>query len=343
MDVVVIGLNSERLLGDCLASVAASGDAGFVADVYYADGASTDSSRDIAAGLAAKVIEVVSESPSPGRQRNAGWRAGSAEFVQFLDSDTVMARGWLEQGLESFSGDVGAVFGDVRERHPERSVYNWIGDQEWNCRPGEAAAFGGIVLIRRKVLEATGGYDEELIAGEDPELAYRVRKAGFRLVKLEAPMVTHDLEMLRLGQYLRRAYRTGHGFAEVHARHPDFWRAETRRLCLRAGSFILGICLFSAAFLTPWMLAAPALGCGALLRPRLLHVGRLARERGLGRREARVYAWHASLVVLPQFFGVLRYWWGRISARPLTNRKRLVERAAQGTKRERGISREAGD
>jgi len=67
------------------------------------------------------------------------------------------------------------VTGRREERHPRKNIYHILTEMEWRYEIGPCRYFGGDVLIRREALERTGGFDELLIAGEDPELSYRVR------------------------------------------------------------------------------------------------------------------------------------------------------------------------
>lgn len=329
IDVVVIGLNSARTLADCLRSVEASDYPRSLISVIYADGGSSDGSPGIAESLGCACVRVEADSPTPGRQRNAGWRVGSGRFVQFLDSDTIVDPSWLGKAALALSAErVGAVCGDRREMHPERSAYNWIGDLEWNPAPGETEAFGGDALVSRAALEATGGYDPELIAGEDPELSYRIRRAGYEIIKLAEPMTKHDLAMYSLKQYWKRSFRSGHAFAEVHAMHPDFWGRQCLRLSVRCLPFLAGVVLLPLSLASAWLAVPFLAGAVVLLRPRLCLLRKFRDGLSLTEREARLYAWHASLVVLPQYFGLLRYRFGRVLGRPLTNRRMIAGRRA---------------
>jgi glycosyltransferase involved in cell wall biosynthesis len=328
IDIVIIGLNSEKTIHSCLESVRRSQYPQESLTITYSDGGSSDSSVRIAETFGCQVARVEAETPTPGRQRNEGWRLGSAPYVQFLDSDTVMDPAWLRKGIAAIGSEgVGAVMGDRRELRPDDSAYNKIGDLEWNARPGEADCFGGDVLISRAALEASGGYDPGLIAGEDPELSYRVRKAGFKIIKLDSPMTRHDLAMYAFKQYWKRSFRSGHAFAEIHAMHPDFWGAEVRRVAIRALPALLTTILLPLAWRHPSILVAWAASAALLLRPRILLVDRFKAEFGIPSGQAKLYAWHASLVVVPQFFGMLRFYAGKAFSRPLTNKKFLRIRA----------------
>jgi len=228
--VVVIGRNEGERLRRCLLSVCVPG-----AAVVYVDSGSTDGSVALARAMGADVVELDMRVPfTAARARNAGWRRVQAEFVQFVDGDCEIRRGWLEDALQHLDGDerIGAVAGRLRERYPERSIYNRLCDIEWNTPPGPAKAVGGIAMLRRAALLATGGFREDLIAGEEPELCVRLRAAGWTVWRLPADMAWHDAAMTRFSQWWRRDVRAGFAFAEgahLHGRPPErHWVRESR-------------------------------------------------------------------------------------------------------------------
>jgi GT2 family glycosyltransferase len=213
VDCVIIGVNAESTLEACIRSVFQNRYTAGKINVYYVDGGSTDRSVESARGFeGVHIIEIFPDYPTPGLGRNAGWTQGSAPLVQFLDSDTILDHHWLTKAAEAMGQGIGAVRGNREEINPEASVYNWIGNLEWNAPPGECEAFGGDVLIRRSILEETGGYDEILVGGEDPELSRRVRLKGWKIIQLDEPMTRHDLAMTTWRQYWKRAYRTGYAY-----------------------------------------------------------------------------------------------------------------------------------
>jgi hypothetical protein len=88
-------------------------------------------------------------------------------------------------------------------------------------------------MMRVGPLQASGGYREELIAGEDPELALRLRAAGWKIMRLDAEMTLHDAALTRFSQWWRRQQRSGFAFAEgaaLHGHLPErYWVWESRR------------------------------------------------------------------------------------------------------------------
>ena len=89
------------------------------------------------------------------------------------------------------------VCGRRRERFPQASVYNALADREWDTPVGPALACGGDALMRFTAVQAVGGYEASLIAGEEPDLCLRLRRAGGKIWRLGAEMTLHDAAMRR--------------------------------------------------------------------------------------------------------------------------------------------------
>ena len=337
IDCVLIGVNCSKTLGSCLASIISADYPREKLHLYYVDGGSSDKSIAIAENYeGVKAIALNLAYPTPGAGRNHGWKEGSSPLVQFLDSDTLLDAGWLRKAVNAMNDErVGAVLGFRKEMHPEHSVYNWIGDLEWGRAVGKSDCFGGDVLIRRQALEKTAGYDEILVGGEDPELSRRVLRAGWKIIRLDALMTQHDLAMKTVRQYMARAFRSGYGFAAVRKREAeagsDFWKYEFQKIVIKGGVFMICLIFFiltifihpSSTTITLGLLTL-APGTAILLNPRLFKVNKFMRENNLNKKEARTYAWHCSLVVIPQLFGLIRFYWGLITGNPLKNRRNTL-------------------
>jgi glycosyltransferase involved in cell wall biosynthesis len=242
LSVVIIGRNEGDRLVRCLESVRAMRGVEGDVEIIYADSASTDASVARARALGAKVITVEAAQPTAATGRNEGWRAASAEFVLFLDGDTVLDPDFARIALNVIKGDatLAGVWGHRRELYPKRSIYNGVLDLDWIYRPGITEFCGGDVLMRRAALDSVQGYDVTLIAGEEPDMCRRMRAKGHRILHVDTPMTGHDLAMTHFRQYWRRAVRTGHAYAEVSKRYrdtPDPLWGEARRQNIRRGIF----------------------------------------------------------------------------------------------------------
>jgi GT2 family glycosyltransferase len=233
--VVVIGRNEGSRLQACLESLRGCGSA-----VVYVDSGSSDGSVELATRLGASVVSLdMRRAFSAARARNEGMErlesiAPGVKWVQFVDGDCQMVEDWIAEArrfLETNEG-IAAVCGRLRERFPDNSVYNLLCDIEWNTPVGEARACGGIAMFRVEAFRQVGGFDDGLVAGEEPELCVRLRARGWRVWRLDAEMALHDAAMTRFSQWWRRNVRAGFAYAEgvrLHGAPPErHWVREWR-------------------------------------------------------------------------------------------------------------------
>ena len=233
---VIIGRNEGQRLRACLASVLPG-----IAAAVYVDSGSTDGSVELALAMGADVLTLDMSQPfTAARARNAGFfhlqaRHPRVRFVQFVDGDCEVVEGWLgaaHQYLES-QQDCAVVCGRRRERYPDRSIFNRMCDHEWNTPVGDALSCGGDALFSVDALTRSGGYRDDLIAGEEPELCLRLRGQGWRVHRLGQEMTRHDAALTHWSQWWRRTVRGGHAFAEgawLHGSKPErHWVRETAR------------------------------------------------------------------------------------------------------------------
>ena len=313
--VVIIGRNEGERLRVCLESVLGMDYPRSLLDVVYVDSSSSDDSVELARSLGVSTV-VLNGPTTAARGRNAGWSRVAAPYVLFLDGDTVLHPHFVRKALAQFADpSVAGVWGDRRESRTADSIYNAMFDLDWNQQPGFSLFFGGDALVRRDALAAVGGYNEQLIAGEEPELCRRMRERGYRILHVSEPMTMHDLAMHRFAQYWRRSIRTGYAYAEVSSMYSSsadpLWRADSRRNVVRGLFWMMTPPLSIAASLrlrSPLPFAAFLLGGG------LLWLRTFRRSRSLtARLPLRLaYAAHSHLQQVPILLGQLRFWFSRM-------------------------------
>jgi len=315
VSVVVIGRNEGQRLVACLKSVKQTINPGGEIELIYVDSNSQDGSPELAETLGAKVLLVKPKLPCAAIGRNAGWRAATAPYILFLDGDTLLHPDFLQIALQAMNDPhVAVVWGHRREIYPEHSLYNRVLDLDWIYPPGVSDFCGGDALMRRSVLEQVGGFSENLIAGEEPELCQRIRTKGNVILHIDQPMTRHDLAMTRFQAYWKRALRAGHAYAEVSQRMKatafPLWVRECRRNAIHAT--ILIMLLLGAITLS--VIISDILPCLGLILSYtflILRSAYKARWKNAAPLTLLLYGLHSHFQQIPIALGQLSYWYHR--------------------------------
>ena len=216
---VIPAHNEAALLGRGLAAVAEAQKVvpGRV-EVIVVTNRCTDATAEIAAAAGARVVDCGARNISA--VRNAGVAAATGEVIVTIDADSQMAPTALAE-VERLLATGRFVGGGTRYR-PERSS---LGIRTTMLVVEVATALsrlsGAMFWGRAEDFRAVGGFNEELLVGEDLDFARRLRahgrRTGRRLTKLkEAPMIVSTRKFDRFGDW--------HMFGMVR-QLPAVWRA----------------------------------------------------------------------------------------------------------------------
>jgi GT2 family glycosyltransferase len=276
---VVIARNEEALIARCLESVLRAVAPYGACAVVLVDSCSRDRTVEIARRFPIEIVEMRPDAPlSAALGRLVGERRTASRYVLFVDGDTEIAPGWLPAALEYLERhpDVGGVAGKLREVYYRdgRRIGGREDLFEVGPVPEEADQLGGNAVYRRRALEAAGSFNPYIVSYEEAELAERLRRAGYRVVRLPVELGTHhtderlSLDELRrhveenlirgYGQTLRVAL--GQGLFWVHARR---MRRNLQTLALLAAGILAGAT--SLVLRDPRWILGWALGCLAVV------------------------------------------------------------------------------
>lgn len=250
--VVIIGRNEGPRLIAAFESLKTAA----LSRVIYVDSGSSDSSVKEARNRGYTVVELDMSIPfSAARARNAGAAVlleGQAEppkYLLFIDGDCRLDPAWPTAALLAFEQDdtLAVVCGRRREIKPEASLYNRICDDEWDTPIGNARACGGDSVMRADAFQSVGGFNATVIAGEEPELCFRLRRDGWSIKRIDAEMTLHDANIHLFSQWAKRTERAGYAFtlgALMHGASPElYYVRETLRILIWAGLFPVAIIL----------------------------------------------------------------------------------------------------
>jgi mycofactocin glycosyltransferase len=165
----------------------------------------------------------------PGAARNAALATIETDLIAFLDSDCTPEPGWLNALIGHFDDpEVGAVAPRIRPvpPHPGELVGRYLvarspldmGVRESAVEPGTAVSYvpTAALMVRRRALLA--GFDSRLRYGEDVDLIWRMRDAGWRVRYDPRVTVAHE-EPPGFGRALARRFRYGTSAGPLATRH----------------------------------------------------------------------------------------------------------------------------
>lgn len=134
----------------------------------------------------------------PGPSRNLGAKEARGAYFAFLDSDCEASPEWLRNGVAGFQDDVGLVQGRTI---PERNVPHSVFHRSLEVYQESCFYETANIFYRREAFEQAGGFladkkgssEKWLIGGEDVDLAWRVKRAGWKSRFVEGALVMHAL------------------------------------------------------------------------------------------------------------------------------------------------------
>jgi glycosyltransferase involved in cell wall biosynthesis/peptidoglycan/xylan/chitin deacetylase (PgdA/CDA1 family) len=177
-----------------------------------------------------------------GAARNVGIRAASAELVLLLDDDLIVSPGLFRAHCNAHANSQCSVVHGAHYVAPSssRTILRWVLEQR--CKdyyrgltvksqlqyPDE---IGGSISVLsalanssmpRDLLLRSGGFDEEIVAGEDLELGLRLWKAG-AIFRYLPDAVVYEQHMKSSCEYLARQARAlGTGDVIICRKHPEY-------------------------------------------------------------------------------------------------------------------------
>lgn len=224
ISVVIVSYNVKDFLERCLFSVLAALK-NIQGEIIVIDNASSDDSINYLQPKFPLVKFVANaENVGFGKACNQGFKLSSGEYILFLNPDTIVPADCLEKcisflhshidtgalGVKMLDGN-GKFLKESKRAFPSLSTSlfkmsglaglfphsklfakYYVGHLDENKNHEVDVLAGAFMLIKRNVLELTGGFDEAFFMyGEDIDLSYRIQKARFKNYYFSETQITH--------------------------------------------------------------------------------------------------------------------------------------------------------
>ncbi|MCW4006949.1 MAG: glycosyltransferase family 2 protein [Candidatus Bathyarchaeota archaeon] len=188
VDVVLLTLNSDRMLEPCVESIYRNVP---VNQLIVVDGFSTDNTLSILKKFQRKHhnIKIVFDKGTRATSRQKGIENVSSEWFLFVDSDVVLCKDWYKKASRCMGSDVGAVWGievwSTIKKPSALKMFLWVTMKIFELRGGTHDT-----LIRTRAVR-----DIRIPAGlhvfEDAYIKDWITSKGYRVVACYDPYCVH--------------------------------------------------------------------------------------------------------------------------------------------------------
>ncbi len=183
---------------------------------------------------------------SPGRKRNIGIACSDGEFLAFIDNDAYPRKDWLKNGIRYFENANISGVGGPGVTPSEDPLLQKAGGYVLSSfmMGGLANRFRSNIsiesddihscnfIVRRSVIEETGGWNEKYWPGEDTLMCLSIKKTGKKMIEAADVLVYHHRRPLFM-KHLKQVSRFG--------QHRGFFAKRFPETSLRFNYFIPSI------------------------------------------------------------------------------------------------------
>ncbi len=198
---IVCTYNRADLLGECLKALLFQTASPEDYEVLVVDNNSTDFTKNVVEEFKEQFsnLRYLFE-PVQGlsQARNTGWKNAQSDWVIYVDDDAKAQRNFIERAVWLIEEHGFEVFGGVYLPWYHYGRPRWYRDQYASNKKkytdltplkGDHTLAGGVMAVKRSVLENYGGYSTELgmkgdtvAYGEEVELQFRMRRDGIQTI-----------------------------------------------------------------------------------------------------------------------------------------------------------------
>lgn len=266
LSIIIITKNEELNIAKCINSIMENYNPYKLSEfeVIVIDSNSTDRTRDVVAALKEtvpnlKLFNITKSSQySAALSRSQGMELSQGEYILFLDGDMELQHDFLKESKSFLDGASEEVIGAIGIRNDyfrsqgntvkiQKNVYNTVQEQE--CRH-----FGGAAIFIAEKLDGICGYDDKILASEEPELYLRIKEKNYQVYELPVEMINHFIDenpesTLLNKVFSRRTKGLGQSFYKTLKERRWQYLFKHKPLALFFIPFVISICsLFSIVF-----------------------------------------------------------------------------------------------
>jgi len=225
--IIVATRNSERTINECLGAIFELNYPKDFLEVIVVDGCSKDATVQIAEKYPVKVISTPLNAPAA---YNYALKMTSNEVLGFIDADAKVEKEWLSKLIPSLDDpQVAGVSGSIETWNTEnlwaRSIGYDLKNRYARLKKHAVRIATMNLLLKKSVIEAVGGFDENLPSQYDTDLGFRITSSGYKIV-FEPSAKCYHFHRSTVSGYFRQQLQYGKNTTKLYFKHADLIKGD---------------------------------------------------------------------------------------------------------------------
>jgi cellulose synthase/poly-beta-1,6-N-acetylglucosamine synthase-like glycosyltransferase len=227
VSIIVATLNNERTIDECLKAIVELNYPKDILEIIVVDGCSKDATVKIAQKYPVKVI---SESLNAPAAYNYAMKMVSNGVLGFIDADAKVEKEWLNKLVTHLDDpQVAGISGGIETWNTENAWARSIG---YDLKNRYARLKKYVVrvatmnlLLKKSVIEAVGGFDENLPSQYDTDLGFRITSRGYKIL-FEPNAKCYHFNRSTVSGYFRQQLQYGKNTTKLYLKHANLVKGD---------------------------------------------------------------------------------------------------------------------
>jgi cellulose synthase/poly-beta-1,6-N-acetylglucosamine synthase-like glycosyltransferase len=227
VSIIIATLNNERTIDECLKAIFELNYPKDFLEVIVVDGCSKDATVKIAEKYPVKVASKPLNAPAA---YNYAIKITSNDILGFIDADAKVEKEWLKK-LVMYLDDpqVAGVSGGIETWNTENAWARSIGydmKSRYTRLKKYAARIATMnLLLKKSVIEESGGFDESLPSQYDTDLGFRITSTGYKIV-FESSAKCYHFNRSTVRAYFKQQLQYGKNTIKLYFKHSKLAKGD---------------------------------------------------------------------------------------------------------------------
>ncbi len=213
ISIIIPAYNAEKTIGKTIEALLKQNYPKKKYEIIIIDDGSKDNTCSVVSKYPVKMVKI--KHSGPAKARNFGAKKSKGNIIIFTDADCVPSKNWIKNMVEPFkTPDIVGVSGTYKTSNSNKFMAKFSGyeieQRHEKMKKQKYIDFIGTfsAAYKKDVFAKFGGFDTKFktSSGEDPELSFRIAKAGLKMIFQPKAFVYHP-HPDTLWRYLKQKYQ----------------------------------------------------------------------------------------------------------------------------------------